>query len=276
MMDSAAINGVRLDYTAQGVGEPVLCIHGTFVPDAFVPLFRESILADRYRLVTYHRRGYGSSARADAPAGIAMQAADAVELLDHLGSAKAHVVGYSYGGPIALQLALASPERVHSLALLEPALPSVLLDAPEIRAALAEALPIYVAGATERALDVFLTGLGGMDFRAAFARNLPPDAYARVLASVTPLLQEDLPALRAWTFTADDAARIRQPVLNVVGAESFAFSWRAYDLVAAWFPQAEPYVLPGASHTLLIANPHGMAVALADFLMRHHFTPMLR
>ena len=60
-MDSAAINGVRLEYTDQGEGEPVLCIHGAFVPDAFVPLVRESLLADRYRLVTYHRRGYGQS-----------------------------------------------------------------------------------------------------------------------------------------------------------------------------------------------------------------------
>lgn len=268
-MDSASINGVRLEYTDQGSGELVLCIHGAFVPDAFVPLFREPALADRYRLVTYHRRGYGSSARADAPASIATQAADALGLLGHLDIAQAHLVGYSYGGPIALQLALASPERVHALALLEPALPSVLLDAPEIRTALAEALPIYLAGDTERALDAFITGLGGLDFRAAFARNLPPDAYGRVLASVPPLLQEDLPALRAWTFTADDAAHIRQPVLNVVGAESFAFSRRAYDLVAAWFPQAEPYVLPDASHMLLIANPHDMAVALADFLARH-------
>lgn len=269
MMDFASINGVRLAYTDQGVGEPVLCIHGAFVPDAFVPLFREPVLADRYRLVRYHRRGYGKSARTDAPASIATQAADALGVLDHLGIETAHVVGYSYGGPIALQLALDAPQRVHSLALLEPALPSVLLDAPEIRAALAEALPIYLAGDTERAVDLFITGLGGLDFRAAFARNLPPDAYDRVLASVTPLLQDDLPALRAWTFTAEDAARIRQPVLNVVGAESFTFSRRAHKQIAAWFPQAEAYVLPGASHTLLIANPHDMAVALAGFLARH-------
>jgi hypothetical protein len=57
-------------------------------------------------------------------------------------------------------------------------------------------------------------------------------------------------------------------VLNVVGAESFAFNRRAYEQIAAWFPQAEACVLPGASHTLLIANPHDMAVALANFLAR--------
>jgi hypothetical protein len=45
MMDSASINGVHLDYTDQGVGELVLCIHGALVPDAFVPLFREPVLA---------------------------------------------------------------------------------------------------------------------------------------------------------------------------------------------------------------------------------------
>jgi pimeloyl-ACP methyl ester carboxylesterase len=55
---------------------------------------------------------------------IARQAQDAACLLRELGAQRAHVVGHSYGGVLALQLAVDAPDLVHSLALLEPALRS--------------------------------------------------------------------------------------------------------------------------------------------------------
>ena len=51
---------------------------------------------------------------------------DYTPFLQHLGIERAHFVGQSYGGAIILQVALDAPETVHSLALLEPALPSVM------------------------------------------------------------------------------------------------------------------------------------------------------
>ena len=85
-------------------------------------------------------------------------------------------------------------------------------------------------------------------------------------------LGAELPALGEWRFTREDARRITQPVLTVLGAES-ATLWPGWPEVQArvqeWLPQAEPFVLPGANHGLEYMNPRGAAEALAAFFARH-------
>ena len=83
-----------------------------------LPLLHQPPLSG-FRLVAYHRRGYGNSGRVSAPVTMADQAEDALGLLDRLDVDRAHLVGHSVGGTIALQLALTCPERVSTLVLLE-------------------------------------------------------------------------------------------------------------------------------------------------------------
>ncbi len=52
---------VTLAYEVAGTGEAVIFIHGAFIADAFRPLVTAPGLAQRYRLITYHRRGYGAA-----------------------------------------------------------------------------------------------------------------------------------------------------------------------------------------------------------------------
>ena len=121
-MDRVRLDGRELEYEVRGAGEPVVLVHGAHIADAFAPLLAEPALAERYQLVLYHRRGFAGSTHPDGPLSITQQAADCRALMQHLSVARAHVVGHSYGGVIALQLALDAPDIVHSLALLEPAL----------------------------------------------------------------------------------------------------------------------------------------------------------
>ena len=109
-----------------GEGEPVVLIHGTFIAEAYAPLCLEPALTERYQLVRYHRRGYAGSSTVGQSFSITDQAADCAELMRGLGIERAHIVGHSSGGAIALQLALDAPEMVQSLVLLEPG----LLDVP--------------------------------------------------------------------------------------------------------------------------------------------------
>jgi pimeloyl-ACP methyl ester carboxylesterase len=81
-----------------------------------------------------------------------------------------------------------------------------------------------------------------------------------------------LPALQQWSFTRQDARRITQPVLAVIGARSRELDpiWgERQELLLSWLPNVEPFVLPGATHLLQIQNPRGMAEALAAFFARH-------
>src|SRR5688572_9980037 len=110
-MANADLEDVSLAYEAVGSGESVVCIHGAFVADTFRPLVAQPNLSGRYRLLTYHRRGYAASSLG-GPATISQEARDCRALLDHLGVEQAHVVGHSYGGCVALQLALDAPDLV--------------------------------------------------------------------------------------------------------------------------------------------------------------------
>ena len=75
-------------------------------------------LAERHRLIRYDTRGHGASPTPPGPYTIADLGQDVVDLLDHLGVAKAHVAGLSLGGMTAMWLAINAPERVDRLALL--------------------------------------------------------------------------------------------------------------------------------------------------------------
>src|SRR6266542_5288728 len=121
-MERAALEGGEIEYEVAGAGEPMLLIHCSVIAEGGKPLMSAPALADRYRVIRYHRRGYAGSTHPLEPLSISEQASDAAGLLRVLGVDTAHVVGHSYGGVVALQLARDAPEVVHSLVLEEPAL----------------------------------------------------------------------------------------------------------------------------------------------------------
>ncbi|HWK28735.1 MAG TPA: 3-oxoadipate enol-lactonase [Solirubrobacter sp.] len=75
-------------------------------------------LAASHRLIRYDTRGHGASPTPPGPYALADLGGDVLDLLDHLGIAKAHVAGLSLGGMTAMWLAINAPERVDRLALL--------------------------------------------------------------------------------------------------------------------------------------------------------------
>jgi pimeloyl-ACP methyl ester carboxylesterase len=100
------------------------------------------------------------------------QAADCRALLRHLGVERAHVVGHSYGGVISLQLTLDTPNVVHSLALLEPAL-MVGATAQSYRDALTQGQQRFREGSPTVIVDEFLQVRFGAGYRAAL-EQVPP------------------------------------------------------------------------------------------------------
>ena len=243
-------------------------VHGS-MGDECAAVLVEPTLANHYRLIDYHRRGYGSSECPEVPVSISQQTADCRAVMQHLGVERAHFVGQSYGGVILLQMALDAPDAVHSLAPLEPALPSVLFNSPAFGAMAAEVTPMYESGDKAGAIDTFAQEVARADYRALFDQTLPPGYFERWVADADTIFQSDMPALQSWTFTREDAVRITQPVLNVVGANTTSYFREIHETVRTWLPHAENLVLPNASHAMLQTNPKGMAERLASFFSSH-------
>ena len=267
-MERAVVDGIALEYEAIGSGEPLVFIHGAFIADTFRPLLTEPSLVGRFRLISYHRRGYVGSSRTPGPISVARQAADCRALLRQLGAERAHVVGHSLGGAIALQLALDAPEAVHSLALLEPAL-FVGGSGPSYHEALARGAQRYrEAGAAVFTDESLLARWPG--YREALDRILP-GAFEQALTDARTVVELDSGHLD-WQFGEAEARRIKQPVLSVLGGESGAL-WERFGethrLLLAWLPCAEGLVLPGVTHFLQVQDPPGIAGALAAFFARH-------
>lgn len=275
-MSRAVLDGLSLDYEFWGPagGEPVVLVHAGIFADWFNPLRDEPALTGKYRVLSYHRVGYAGSSKLPGPVSIAQQAGHLRQLMQKLGIPRAHIVGHSSGGNIALQLALESPEMVHSIVLMEPALPVPGLSQDRLlstRAAMAPVFEAYRAGDKARAVDGFMRFVSGPDYRGVVDRVLP-GALAQAVVDADTFFGQELPAVQQWTLRQEDAARITLPVLSMMGAKSKEVSpiWpERHDLILAWLPRASGFVLPGATHLLHVHQPGQVIEALAAFFAAH-------
>lgn len=113
-------DGVRIRYIDQGEGETVVLLHG-FALSAEVNWSLTGLLQslpEEYRLLALDQRGHGRSDKPHDPKDYGLEfVEDVIRLLDALEIDRAHVVGYSMGGTIALRLAADHPDRVRSVVL---------------------------------------------------------------------------------------------------------------------------------------------------------------
>ena len=272
-MAHAPVNGIALEYSASGSGAPVVFIHGAFIADVFRPLVSEIEAAgSRWRLITYHRRGYGGSTHAAGPTTMHRQSRDCRELLSYLHIERAHVVGHSFGASVALQLALEEPALVHSLVLLEPGL-FVGASAQSYRDALLESARRYREEGAAPVMEAFFRARWPHYSRAALDAALP-GAFQQALADAGTFFDADLGALE-WSSGDAEARHVTQPALVVLGGGSEALHPRfreTYDLLLAWLPNAEGFILPAASHFLHLETPghcKTLGATLTAFFARH-------
>jgi pimeloyl-ACP methyl ester carboxylesterase len=115
-MPTATINGIEIYFERGGEGPPVLFLNGSGAT-----LAGAAPLIDRLRssldVVAHDQRGLGKTEIPEGPYSMADYAADALGLMDYVGWARCRVVGVSFGGMVAQELAVTAPERVERLAL---------------------------------------------------------------------------------------------------------------------------------------------------------------
>jgi pimeloyl-ACP methyl ester carboxylesterase len=111
------VKGVKLHFLIEGKGEPIVLIHGLNSSSDInwrAPGIMAALAAD-HQVMALDLPGHGRSDKPDKEDAYGLQVVeDVVFLLDHLKIKKAHIVGYSLGGMVAMKLMVTHPERVLS------------------------------------------------------------------------------------------------------------------------------------------------------------------
>jgi pimeloyl-ACP methyl ester carboxylesterase len=192
-------------------------LHHRLLADSFALVIEEPALAG-YRRINIYRRGYRGSSGAEGLFTISDQAADVVGVLDALNLPRAHIVGHSSGGSVALQLAADAPERVASLVLIEPvglqlAPPDIVSFAAQSDFGLVQrAAELYAAGDREGAVESFFTFAFGDDWRRRYFDPIP-GGYEQTVADADGLFAIDMPGMLAGAYGPDELRAIDRPIM---------------------------------------------------------------
>lgn len=266
-MQRVRAGGAELEVDVRGSGDAIVFIHGLGVADTFAPVVEQLACAGTHRLIRYRRRGYGGSGpRRGRCTSIEEHAADCVALLAALGVTRAHVVGHSYGGCVALQAALDHPEVVSSLVLLEPAVFRETDKGP-LRSELGRFVAMHRDGDDPAAVDAFWSFVGSPHWREDMSRTVP-GAPDQAVADAAAAFDSDIPSAPAWRFGAEQAAAVVRPALHVLGSDTLPVFRAGADLLCSWLPQVERAMLPGADHLLHVQQPERAAALIADLVSR--------
>ncbi|WP_372661140.1 alpha/beta fold hydrolase [Amycolatopsis kentuckyensis] len=260
-MNTVTAGEIEIAYAESGAGEPVVLLHGgesTHIQyDTFRPLLGAGI-----RAIAYDQRDSGASVNPPGPYGIPDLAADCAALIRGLGYERAHLFGTSFGGFIALQVAVSVPEVVQSLTV-----GATFSDASALRAPVAsEIVELPPSQRDARMLAFALSERGQADEElvaelGAMLVHRSPEADARRLA-----------AIPGFDVTGH-LSRIAAPTLLVYGEDDPAAGPDAGRKIADAIPGARLAVIPGARHGITVEFARETARLLRDFVLAHPSRP---
>lgn len=114
----APVNGIKVYYEVYGKGKPIVLLHGAFmtIDMNWGELIPE--LSKNRKVIALELQGHGHSPFSERKLSHAVLASDVTKVMDYLKIDKADVAGYSFGGEVAYQLAIQSPERLNQLVII--------------------------------------------------------------------------------------------------------------------------------------------------------------
>ncbi|MCW3812959.1 alpha/beta hydrolase [Micromonospora sp. DR5-3] len=259
------VNGAVLAYDEVGSGSPVVLLHAG-IADRRMWRGQLPALAARHRVIAVDLRGYGES---ELPPSPFAHHDDVIGLLDALGVPRAALVGCSFGGKVAVDAALAYPDRVSALALFgapvsgnewseetEQLWDELIgeVDPEDFAATAAGEVRFWVVGPTRGPEDVDPELI-------RFADEMDRRALAAELAlSAVEVGELDPPAIGRL-------GELAMPVLVGAGADDLADLRRLADRIAAEAPHGVRLPdVPDAAHLLPLERPEPVNAALLDFL----------
>jgi proline iminopeptidase len=258
-----------------GSGSALLLLHGgPAMTDYMDMLYPE---AEGWRAVRYQQRGLAPST-VSGPFTVERHVADAVAVLDTLGIGRAVVLGHSWGGFLALQVALARPDRVAGLVIVDPLgavgdggvaemgqhlvermSPTTVAQFGEVAARLAEPNPTDADALESLSLlwpSYFADPAAAPPFPPHMKTSL--EGYRETFASVAEQLASGF---------GEKLREVQVPAVFVLGEES-PMPVSQGQQTAALLPQAEVEIIPGAGHLPWHERPGCVAAALAGIRER--------
>lgn len=262
-MPALWLNGADFYYEERGSGPSILFVHG-MCGNANVWDDQVERLADRFRCVTYDRRGHSRSSLGDVEQRtVEMHADDAAALIRALNLVPCLLVGSSGGARVALDVVRRYSELLRGAVLSEP--PLFVLDpdgAAQVQAELRPRLEqAMAAGGPRAAVDTFFEYLCPGLWRAIDEERR--EVYRANAGELMPDLQ-----MPTYQVGWDDLARVRVPCLVVKGDRSHPVLMRIAERLAEGIPGGELVELRGSGHVTYAEQPAAFANAVRTFAAR--------
>ncbi len=256
---------VTISFSDEGAGRPVVLLHGhtldrrVWLP--VVPILLEAGL----RVIRPDLRGHGRSTRPDSGYHVSHHSADIVGLLDAVDVDGATVVGFSFGGGVALEMAVTRGSRVAGLGLVAPVMP----DRP-FEPAFMESL--RGVARTIRSEGVAAAMAGPWAANPLFAHSFTRQGVRETVAAIV----KDFPGAeflatgrdrveRAWMLP-DRLGEISAPTRVMVGGEEMPGFKAFAEEAAAGIPGATIEVVPDCGHLLPLEAPDAVAKMIIGLL----------
>jgi pimeloyl-ACP methyl ester carboxylesterase len=269
--------GRRVSVLTMGEGPDVLLIHGLGASKASFYDMAAALSRDGYRVHALDLPGFGSSSKPATAPYTARWFADTVTgVMDTLGIDRAHLVGNSMGGRVALELAFRDPERVGALALLCPAVAFVKRDYHPIVRLLRPELGFLPHRFRRTLVSSTLKGMfHDPDAIDPYVSDVVIDEFQRLYASAGARFAF-LSAARNIYLEAPFGrhgfyprlADLERPALFVWGSHDSLIPAGFKRHVAEWLPRAEQIVLEGCGHVPQVERPEQTNGLIRRFLAR--------
>lgn len=255
-------NGINIYYEIHGKGEPLLLIQGTF--DSAAWALQVPALSQKYEVIIFDNRGTGRTDAPQPPYSIEDMTNDALGLLESLGIDRAHLLGYSIGGYVALEMGIRRPELVNGLILCATSNGMSSLGRYRTR--------IWTEmfkddATTERILRDFLPWVFSERFfdneenSEAFIRSALTSQHPQTIQGLTGLAG----AITGYRGTTK-LAEIKSPALIISGSEDLAAPAWLGKRIADGIHGARMAVLEGAAHMMIIEDSERLNNIVLDFL----------
>lgn len=272
-MPTIDLNEGRAAWMECGTGEPVLLLHSSAASGAQWRALAET-LACRFRCVAPDLYGYGDTDiwPGHGPLTLSDEAALAERLLGEPDE-PVHLVGHSYGGAVALRMAVERPERLRSLTLIEPvafhllrpargggaAEPELFAEIARLAAGVSEAVTCGdYRGGMARFVD-YWNGAGAWD-------RLKPEAQAALSRRAAKVVLDFWATMTEPTW-CEAYRRIAAPTLLLCGTESPRPTPHVAAMLAATIPDARLETIEGAGHMLPITHREAVNAAVLNHLI---------